>query len=59
MSEDNEDYISPSEYATISALRSRGFAVIVWVPSELDGASPTKVCDRSIELGWDVINDLK
>ena len=44
---------------TIEELRAEGYAVIVWTPEELDGASPRRVEDRSIELGWDVIDVLK
>lgn len=51
--------MTPEEIAAIQALRNRGFAVIVWTPEELAGASPNHVEDRSIELGWQVIEDLK
>ena len=43
----------------IDQWRDEGFAVIVWSPEELQGASPDRVQDRSIELGWDIIDDLK
>lgn len=46
---------SRSENEAIRALRDRGFAVIVWNPKELKNADPNDVEDRSIELGWDVI----
>lgn len=42
----------------IDELRHAGYAVIVWTPEEVGTANPRKVEDRSIELGWDVINDL-
>ena len=44
---------------TVENLREHGFAVIVFNPDELEGADPEKVSDRLIELGWDVIYDLK
>ena len=43
----------------INQLRLAGYAIIVWTPEELGDASPKRVEDRSVELGWDVINDLQ
>jgi hypothetical protein len=43
----------------IDALRAKGYAVIVWTPEELAGASRNRVEDRLVELGWEVIADLK
>ena len=43
----------------VEQLRSNGFAVIVWTPDELKNASPTRVEDRSIEIGWGIIEDLQ
>ena len=51
--------MTPEEQAAIELLRSRGFAVIIWTPEELAGASRKHVEDRSVELGWQVIDDLK
>jgi hypothetical protein len=51
--------MTPEEKAVVSELRSRGYAVIIWTPEELAGASRKHVEDRSVELGWQVINDLK
>ena len=51
--------MTPEEQAVIANLKSRGFAVITWTPEELAGASRKHVEDRSVELGWQVINDLK
>jgi hypothetical protein len=51
--------MTPEEREVIAALRSRGFAVIIWTPEELAGASQKHVEARSIELGWQVIEDLK
>lgn len=50
---------TPEEQQALNALRFRGYAVIVWSPDELAGVDPSKVEDRSIELGWDVIEVLK
>ncbi len=38
-----------------SPLREKGYAVVVWTPKELAEASPRRVEDRLIELGWDMI----
>ena len=43
----------------ILELRDSGYAVIVWTPDELRTADPGAVEDRSIELGWDVIECLQ
>lgn len=43
----------------IDQLQHEGYAVICWYPEELGTANPRKVEDRSIELGYDVIEDLK
>lgn len=50
---------TPEEQQALNALSSRGYAVIVWSPDELAGADPRKVEDRSVELGWDIIEALK
>lgn len=51
--------MTSKELGQIQKLREQGYAVIVWTPEELGGAPPRKVEDRSIELGWDVIDALK
>lgn len=43
---------------TVELLRSAGYCVVVFTPAELAGASPDKVADRLVELGWDVIDCL-
>ena len=35
-----------------------GYAVVCFTPEELRGANPEHVCDRLVELGWDVIDTL-
>ena len=50
--------MTPEQQEVLNALRHEGYAVIVWTPKELGEASPRRVEDRSIELGWDVIHDL-
>lgn len=57
MTEDPNN-LTPEEVAVIDGLKARGFAVIVWNPEELKSANPRRVEDRSIELGWDVIEAL-
>jgi hypothetical protein len=41
------------------ALKDMGYAVVLFTPEELEGAEADRVEDRLIELGWDVIYDLK
>lgn len=50
--------LTDEDVKALRSLRDRGFAVVVWNPEELKGAPPTKVEDRSIELGWEVIEAL-
>ena len=40
-------------------LKRQGYAVVVFTPEELEGAESDRVEDRLIELGWDIISDLK
>jgi hypothetical protein len=51
--------MTQEELGAVQKLREQGYAVIVWTPEELEGAPPRKVEDRSIELGWEVIDALK
>jgi hypothetical protein len=44
---------------TLFALKDMGYAVVVFSPEELDGAEADRIEDRLIELGWDIISDLK
>ena len=43
----------------IRQLRDEGHAVIIWTPQELGDASLRHVEDRSIELGYEVIEALQ
>ena len=56
---DNEDELMIHETEALESLRSRGFACIVWTPSELGSAPSKHVECRLVELGWDVIDALK
>lgn len=56
---DTDDTIFVHETEALESLRHRGFAVIVWTPGELRSASRRHVEDRSVELGWDIINCLQ
>lgn len=40
---------------TINELRESGYAVVIFTPSELDGADPVKVEDGLVEAAWDII----
>jgi len=44
---------------TIQQLREEGYAIILWTPEELEGVAPKHVEDRSVELGWEIIETLK
>lgn len=41
---------------TVNFLRSQGYCVVVFTPEELKQTSPTKVEDRLVETGWDIIH---
>ena len=41
---------------TINELRESGYAVVIFTPSELNGANPEKVEDSLIETAWDIIS---
>ena len=47
------------EVEFLRELRVRGYAVVVFTPNELEGASQDQVEERMIERGWDAIEDLK
>jgi hypothetical protein len=51
--------LTKEEGEFIQNLRARGFAVIVWTPEELECACPKHVQAASVELGWDIIEELK
>jgi len=50
--------MTEAQRAAINELRNEGYAVIVWTPEEIGTANPRRVEDRSIELGYDIIDDL-
>lgn len=51
--------LKPNEVKFLRELRIRGYAVVVFTPDELEGASQDQVEERMIESGWDVIQLLK
>ena len=51
--------MTTEQQRAIDDLRDAGYAVIVWTPEELGSAAPHRVEDRSIELGWDIIECLR
>lgn len=51
--------MTPEQTKALQELRHAGYAVITWTPEELGTANPRKVEDRSIELGHEIIEDLK
>jgi hypothetical protein len=51
--------MTEKQMQAVQDLRHAGYAVIIWTPEELGDANPRKVEDRSIELGHEVIHDLR
>ena len=51
--------MTQKETKAVAALRNRGYAVIIWTPEEIGTVNPRRLEDRSVELGWEVIEDLK
>ncbi len=50
--------LNQTEVQFLRELRIRGYAVVVFNPDELAGASPEQVEERMIERGWDTISIL-
>jgi len=48
--------ITDEELAAIESLRSRGFAVTVFAPSEIGNANPKAVENSMVERGWQTID---
>ena len=46
------------QMSALASLSSEGYAVIVWTPEELGNVSARLVEDRSIELGYQIIDAL-
>ena len=44
---------------TLEELYDEGYAIVMFTPEELEGADSTSVENRLVELGWQIINDLK
>jgi len=51
--------LSKQEWDALSSIRRKGYAVVVFYPEELQGASPKHVQDALIEQGWVIIDALK
>lgn len=51
--------LKQDEIKVLRELRVKGFAVVVFTPDELAGASQDTVEDLMIQRGWDAIEDLK
>ena len=41
---------------TVNELRESGYAVVLFAPSELDGADPERVEDSLTDAAWDIIS---
>jgi len=50
--------MTKEQMKVINDLRHEGYAIVIWTPDELEGASAKRLEERSIELGWDIISDL-
>lgn len=48
--------VTDEEQAALEPLRSRGFAVTVFTPSEIGNANPKAVENSMVERGWQTIN---
>jgi hypothetical protein len=51
--------MTEEQLKVVRDLRHKGYAVIIWTPEELADVSPRHVEGRLVELGHDVIEDLK
>lgn len=51
--------MTQEQIKVIDELKTQGYAIVLFNPEELEGAEPDRVEDRLIEIGWDVIFDLK
>lgn len=51
--------MTKQQIKVIQELKSQGYAVVLFNPEELEGAEADRVEDRLIELGWDIIYDLR
>lgn len=47
--------VTDEEHAALKSLRSRGFAVTVFTPGEVNNANPRAVEDSMVERGWQTI----
>ena len=56
---EKEEQLTDADVDYIINLKRRGFAVILWSPRELGEASPSKVEDRSIEFGHELIQSMQ
>lgn len=50
--------MTEEQFAVLQQLRDAGYAVITWTPEELAGAEASKVEERSVEFGWEIIDML-
>lgn len=51
--------MNENQKKAILELRMQGYAVVVFNPDELDGASSERVEELLIERGWNAIDDLR
>jgi len=51
--------MTAEQQRVIAELGHEGYAVIIWTPEELGEVNPSSIEERSIELGWQIIEDEK
>ena len=51
--------MKPAHQQAVNELRDAGHLVVIWTPDELEGVDIGHVEDRVVELGNEVIDNLK
>ena len=51
--------LTRDDVEALRSLRERGCAMVVWEPEELQGTPVDIMEERSIEIGWDIIDQFK
>lgn len=50
--------IEENDWKVIQKFRANGYALVIFSPGELRGASVSDFQNRMVELGWEVVDDL-
>jgi len=51
--------VTSKEAGVLKDLRSKGYAVVIFDPEELQGTTPRRVEDELVTQAWDIIDALK